>query len=385
MNENPDFHEPKTSRERLLRRIWSSLPALSVLLLLVLIIGLFAGISKKSERIKAEKMAGILKSRPPVNVVALETTAKPIRDRLNLPGVVEPWVELSILAEIHAKVTGVMVKEGDRVEKGDIIALLDASDYENALASARASHDLALKTHRRTLRLYKEELISKARLDEIIAEVESLDAAVKNAELKVKRTSIRAPIAGIINRLDAKEGLLLSISDPVAVILDIDRVKVSVGIPESDVDAVRKLSEFDLTIDALGGRAVHAKKLFFSKSPDSLARLYKLELEVNNPRGEILPGMFAKVNIIKKEVKKAISVPLYSVISRNEQQFVFLEKDGKAEVRQVETGILEGWQIQITKGLKIGERVIIVGHRSIDEGQEVNVIRTVKDMEAMFK
>ena len=95
--------------------------------------------------------------------------------------------------------------------------------------------------------------------------------------------------------------------------------------------------------------------------------------------------MFARVNIVKKEVKDSMSVPLYSVITRGNGQFVFIEKGGKAHARMVETGILEGWRIQVTKGLARGDHVIVVGHRSVDEGQEVNVVRTVSDPEGLFK
>ena len=95
--------------------------------------------------------------------------------------------------------------------------------------------------------------------------------------------------------------------------------------------------------------------------------------------------MFARVNIVKREVRDSFSVPLYSVISRSDEQYIYVEKDGIAHVRMVKTGILEGWKIEIEKGLSKGDRVIVVGHRNVDEGQEVNVVRTVSDSEDLFK
>jgi HlyD family secretion protein len=95
--------------------------------------------------------------------------------------------------------------------------------------------------------------------------------------------------------------------------------------------------------------------------------------------------MFARVNIVKREVKNGFSVPLYAVISRGEEQFIFVEKDGTAHVRMVETGILDGWRIQITRGLSEKDRVIVVGHRGLDEGQAVNVVRTVSDPQELFR
>ena len=372
-------------RDKLFRRIWGILPALFLILLIVIIAALFADIKSESERIKAEKLASLHKQRPPVNVVVLDMSPLPIRDRIDLPAQVEPWVELRVLAEVPGKVVKLSSSEGDQVAKGDLIALLDTRDYENNLASVRAEYELALINLTRTKNLFKENLITKAQLDDNNARVETLEAAVRNAELGLERCSIRAPIAGIINRLDAKVGLYLNVQDPVAVILDISRVKVSVGIPESDVDDIRQLTDFDIIISALDNRRLKGRKYFLSKSPESFAHLYKLEIEVPNPDGEILPGMFARVNIVKREVKESLSVPLYSIITRSNEQFVFIEKGGKARARMVETGIIEGWRIQVTKGLAKGDHVMVVGHRSVDEGQEVNVVRTISDPEDLFK
>ena len=383
MDETPGT--PLDRKEKLLKKIWGSLPAIAFLLLLVLIIALGVRVKNEGARLKAEKMEGLRKSRPPVNVVVLDVSASMVRDRLNLPAIVEPWTRLDVRAEVSAMVVAVPVREGQFVTEGQIIAVLDPSDYDNSLDSLRASLDLARKSLKRTQRLFDKDLVPKISLDEITAEVQGLQAATRNAALKVQRTEIMAPIAGYINRLDAKEGLLLSVNDPVAEILDIERVKFSVGIPESDVDAVRKLSAFDLTIDALGGRKIRARKRFLAKIPGNRAHLYRLELQAKNPGLSILPGMFVRINIVKREVADAVSIPLYSVISRAEQRFIFVEKDGTAHLRMVQTGILEGWLVQVTKGLSPGERVIVVGQRSVDEGQNVNVIRTITDPEELFK
>jgi membrane fusion protein (multidrug efflux system) len=110
-----------------------------------------------------------------------------------------------------------------------------------------------------------------------------------------------------------------------------------------------------------------------------------MELVVDNPDGRILPGMFARVEIVKKRFEDAFAVPLYAVISQNDENFVYLEKNDKAEKRPVELGILEGWMIQVKAGLNVGDNVIIVGHRQVDEGQTVKVIKNVTDPAEILK
>jgi len=377
--------ESSEVKNRVVKRIWKMLPALSLILLIIIILTMSSRINSERDRIAAEKLATLHKKRPPVNVVVLDIIPSSIYDRIDLPAQVEPWVELELLSEVSGRAVKVAAKEGSHVKKGDLIAQLDSRDYENSLASVRAEYELAKLDLERNRSLYKEQLITKAQIDQAKAKVDTIDASVKNAELKTERAAIRAPISGLVNHLDIKEGLFLNDHDPVGIILDNSRVKVTVGIPEADVNEIKKLSQFDVTIEALGNRTLKGRKHFLSQSPDTLAHLYQLEIEVDNSNGNILPGMFARVNIVKREVRDSFSVPLYSVISRSDEQYIYVEKDGIAHVRMVKTGILEGWKIEIEKGLSQGDRVIVVGHRNVDEGQEVNVVRTVSDPEDLFK
>jgi len=165
----------------------------------------------------------------------------------------------------------------------------------------------------------------------------------------------------------------------VAQILQFDRVKVTVGVPESDVAAVFDLEKAEVIIEALNGLRVKGTKVFLSRQPRTLARLYDLEMVVPNPDGRILPGMFARVELVKQVFNKALTIPLYAVITKGNERFVFVEKNGKAERRAVELGILVGWQVQVQSGLKPGERAIVVGHRLLDDGQSVELIKNVSD------
>jgi len=95
--------------------------------------------------------------------------------------------------------------------------------------------------------------------------------------------------------------------------------------------------------------------------------------------------MFAKVEIVKRQYKDAIAIPLYAVISQDDKNFIYIENNGKAEKQEVELGILDGWMIQVTAGIKPGDRVIIVGHRQVDQGQTVQVIKNVTDASEILK
>jgi membrane fusion protein (multidrug efflux system) len=367
------------------KKLTRFLPLLVLLVLILVVLGLGARVKNENQQLLEAKRNAVVQERPPVNVVVQEMVPGLLRDRLNLPGMVEPWESLNILAEVRGTVAEVMVQEGDHVNQGDLIARLDTSDYENTRNSIRASYTLALTNLKRLSGLHEQEIIAKAEYDSIKAEAESLEADLAIAELQLKRCSVRSSIAGIVNELPAKKGLYLAVADPVATVLDIDRVKIIVGIPETDVDAVRKIDRFEVTIEALQNKEVTGAKYFLAIAPDSQAQVYRLELEVPNSSGEILPGMFARVEIIKEEIPEALAIPLYAVISRDNKHFVFLEEDNVARLQEVRLGVLDGWQIQITEGLEPGQRVIVVGQRSVDADQKVNVVRKVTDPEEITR
>ena len=222
-------------------------------------------------------------------------------------------------------------------------------------------------------------------MDNAVARVENTRSAMNNARLALDRCTIKAPFSGVVNRMLIEEGQYLSVGDPLLELLQIDRLKVRVGIPESDVDAVRRIETFQVTIDALDNRSFVARKHFLSKIADPMARLYSLELELDNSRGEILPDMFTRVEIIKQEVPEGLSVPLYAVINRDAEHIVYVVENGQARARPVKLGMLEGWRVQITDGLRSRQQVVVVGHRSVNDGEPVNVVRTVDRPEDIVK
>jgi len=331
----------------------------------------------------AEENTDMQSEIPEVNIVTLELSPKTMKDRINLPGVVEPWVKFNIIAEVRGEVEKKMIEKGTQINEGDIIVVLDKRDYEIALQAARASYDTALASKGRLEKLYKEKLASKSQLDDVTALVEQHKARLDSASLNLERCTVRSPISGIINELYIDKGKYVNVSDPIAEVLQMDKVKVKVGIPESDVSAVAHVEDFEVKLDALDGRTFKAEKYFLSLASDPQARLYNLELRLDNPFGEILPDMFARVEILKQEIENTLSVPLYSIITLNDSQVVYVVNDSQVHSRKVQVGIQEGWRIEITEGLKAGDQVIVVGHRSVSDGQKVNVVRTVSNMEEL--
>jgi membrane fusion protein (multidrug efflux system) len=374
--------ELKTS---LLRFIWGIIPWMIVVLVVIFIVILGTRIMHERARLEEAKKAALKQNIEPVSVITLTLKPRRLEDKINLPAVVEPYEDVWVKAEVSGQVVEVLVQEGEAVEKGQVLIQLDDRDYKARLSRIEANYQLAKLEYERTSALVRKKVMSPAELDKISTQLKDLEAQVNEVQLALNRTQIISPICCLLNETKANRGDFVGVGDPVARILQLDPVKVTVGVPESDVAAVFDLTEAEVIIEALNKRRVKGTKVFLSRMPRTLARLYDLELMVPNLDGKILPGMFVRVDLVKAVYRQALSVPLYAVITQADRSFVYVEENGRARRRDVELGILVGWEVQVASGLKQGERVIVVGHRFLDDDQPVNVIKNVSDAREILK
>jgi len=335
---------------KILRFIWGTIPWLMVALILAFIVSMGVRIKEKKALLIEAKKAAMKKEVPAIRVITLTLEPNRLEDKINLPAQVQAYKDVWVKAEVPGQVVKVLVKEGQTVKKGQVLIKLDDRDYRTRLARIDANYNLAKLNHDRIASLVKKKLTAPTKLDEVEAQLNDLTAQRNEARLALSRTRITSPICCLLNEIEAKQGNFVGVGDPVAQILQLDQVKVTVGVPESDVAAI-----------------------------------FDLELIVPNPDGRILPGMFARVELVKQVFDRALAIPLYAVISQGDERIVFVEKEGRAQRRSIELGALVGWQVQVTSGLAAGEKVIVVGHRLLDDGQTVEVIKNVSDLSEILE
>ncbi len=376
--------DSKKFSKKILQLIWKALPFIVVLVIIgIIILPLGKKITAKKAELAQQQSRQKSISKPLTNVVTLQIIPGMIKEKLSLPGVAKPWISLEVVAEIKGKIIEKITAQGYHVNKGDILAVIDKNDYQNSYDSALASYESALTTQKRLKALVKKNFVTKSNLDDADALVKTSKAGFKNAKLALNRCTIRSPMKGVVNHVYIENGKFLNPGDPVVQILEIDKLKIEVGIPESDVSAVRKLKFFNMTIDALENMTLTGEYHYLYKTTDSLARLYNLEIKVENLDGQILPDMFARVEIIKNQDPEGIAVPMYCLVNFNDKVGVYVEKNSIAQFTPVKTGFQTGWQIQILEGLNPGDKVVVVGHRIIEHGQNIKVIKNIMDIKEL--
>lgn len=371
----------KAWKQRLLRIVWHSIPFAAVALaVLFVVMPLGRKITAEKADLAEQQAVQMKKDQSLTRVITLEMVPEDLAETITLPGVARPWKSLQVVSEVSGKIMEKNIDDGSVVNQGDILAVMDKRDYRNAYDSARASYETALMNQKRFEALSKKQFITESQLDDIQSRVKTTRAAMENAKLNLDRCTIRSPMDGIVDRSHIEVGSFLGVGDPVAKLLQIHQLKIQVGIPESDVPSVRRIKQFGMAIDALGGKSYTGQYHYLQKTSDNLARLYNLEIRLDNPDLEILPDMFVRVDIVKNRDARGLGVPMYALVTRNNQTGVFVEDQGRVRFAPVETGFQDGWKIQVVSGISAGEQVVVVGHRIIEDNELVQVDQRVQSM-----
>ena len=143
--------------------------------------------------------------------------------------------------------------------------------------------------------------------------------------------------------------------------------------PERDVAMVSIGDTVFVDLDAYSGRTFEGKVFRIATSAESATRTFATEVELDNADGLLRPGMIARAKFIRKTYENAITVPLFSVLTRNDGRIVFVEEDGVARMHPVEIGFFQGDEVHIVDGLSEGDRLIVLGQRDLRDGDRVAV------------
>ncbi|MEM6960013.1 MAG: efflux RND transporter periplasmic adaptor subunit, partial [Myxococcota bacterium] len=199
-------------------------------------------------------------------------------------------------------------------------------------------------------------------------------AALRVANVASSRSVIRAPFAGTVAALDVERGEVAAPGVPLVRLVKLSPVHISLSVPDRDVASLRPGMEVRVQADANGGVGTGVVERV-SPAADLRTRAFEVRVEVANEGRQLLPGMIAEVEVSGASIEGAVVVPQYTLVTALEENGVFVEVDGKAVWRPVRVGRVVRDQVLIEDGLAVGERLIVTGHRELQEGDDVLVMR----------
>jgi membrane fusion protein (multidrug efflux system) len=305
----------------------------------------------------------------PVSVVQIKPVA--IRDVVFLPGETEAYEDVKVAANTSGRVEWIGLREGQVVKKGDRLAKIDVSALKASLEHARAAYKLAHELCERRRRLYENKIIAKEELDQSETQLKLAAADLEQVKVRYSHGFPESPITGIINHLYVDVGEYADMGKPIADIVNIDRIKINVRVPELDVRYVKKGQTTPIKIDAFADRTLFGTVEFVAFKADPATKTFLVRSVIDNPDHDIRPGMIGRVAFVRRNIPDAIAVPLFAIVDKGGERIVFVDKDGVAESRVVSIGVIEADRVQITSGLEIGDRLIVRGHTEVEDGMKV--------------
>ena len=299
---------------------------------------------------------------------------------VELQGNVNTNQNLVIYPEFSGVLSGVYVKEGQKVSKGQVLAKIDDGGLSQQLSQLKIQSNLAKTTFERQERLWNQKIGSEIQYLQAKAAYESQLEATKQLQQQIGKTVVRAPFSGTIDDVITDQGSVVAPGQSQLFrIVNLDDMYIETDVPERYVSDIIKGKEVNVVFPFLG-KEINAKVRQAGNFINPANRTFRVEVAIPNKDTAIKPNLTAKLKINDYTNKKAILIP-QSIISENAegQQYVYTitnKVENKARVKRefIETGRTQGDYIEVLSGIVNDEEIIDEGARSVKDGQTVKII-----------
>jgi len=363
----------------------------------VIILAILTGCSRddpKKARAEDPKKAPV-----PVTVAAAEEKSVPIQ--LRAVGNVRAFSTVSVKAQVGGELIAVHFKEGQEVNRGDLLFTIDPAPFEAHLKQAEANlakHQAELQNAQKQVERYgsvvKKGYVSKENYDQVSTDAIALEAgvladkaAVENAKLDLKDCFIRSPITGYTGELKVHRGNLIKANDndrPMVTINQTSPIYLAFSIPERNLPEVkrhiktRKLGVL-AEVPGMEARPLRGELASIDNTVDPGTGTIQLKAIFPNRDTSLWPGQFVNVTLTLGKQDAAVIVPSHAVQAGQQGQYVFVVRpDLIAEVRSVAVGRTLGDKAVIDKGIRAGDRVVTDGHVKLFPGAKVKLVKGVE-------
>ncbi|WP_312090802.1 efflux RND transporter periplasmic adaptor subunit [Chryseobacterium sp.] len=329
--------------------------------------------NKKQQQTEVKEVA---KQVDKINVNVVDVARENINTDYSANGTFIPKQEMNQSAEIAGRIVSVMVKEGARVGAGQVLATIKRDAIEVDVSQAQNNLQNAIIDNQRYENAFKTGGVTKQQLDNSRLQLKNAQAAVRAQGVRVNDTSIRAGISGTINKRMVEPGSVVSPGTPLFEIVNINTLKLSVLVDESQIGKISLGQVVPINVNVLPEDSFSGRITFIAPKSDASLN-FPVEIEVPN-RGNLKAGMYATA-IFKTnngaETQNILTVPAEAFVNGVSSGQLFIVQNGVAKLIKVTTGKVFGDKVQVLSGLNGGEKVVTSGQINLDNGAKVNIVK----------
>ena len=296
----------------------------------------------------------------PLKIEAIVIGSTSISNKIEVAGNILPFELTEIRPEISGRVVQINFKEGSIVSKNELLIKLFDGDLQAQLKKLLVQLQIAEKTEERQRELLKINGISQQDYDLSLLQVNNIKADIELIRVNISKTEIRAPYSGRIGLRNISLGAYITPSNIITTISQVDKKKITFSIPEKYSSLISQ--EMNIDFDIEGSESTYTAKVIASESIiEAETRNLKILATIANADQKLVPGTFAKVNLILGKNDQAIVVPSQAIIpsSRSKQLVVF--RNGTPDFVNITTGTRGVETVEITSGVNVGDTIVTTG------------------------
>lgn len=304
-------------------------------------------------------------------------TGKPTENRIYANGTIMANEEVELRNEIAGRVEVLNLREGSKVNRGEVLLEIDASEHEAQLARLNAQLNIAEKDEARKRELLTISGVSQEIYDNAAALVEELQADIQLTKSRIRNSRVLAPFTGRVGLRYVSPGAFLNAGERIAVLVQDDPVKIEFNVPQRYAPMMQVGQQISFSYS--GSRTPFTAEVYATEPRiDVGTRTLRVRAKCENPKGALIPGAFVEIELILETIDEALMVPSEVIIPQLQGQNLFVMRGGKALSVSVETGIRTETMVQIIEGIAPGDTVITTALLALKEGAVVkprNVVR----------
>jgi membrane fusion protein (multidrug efflux system) len=305
----------------------------------------------------------------PVEVAAARLDT--VVDVIQASGQVEAIQSVELRPDVEGRLVQILVREGAEVRKGTPLFKVDDQELKAEVDRAQADRDLARQALARTRELLGQRASSQADLERAEATARSTQAQLDLLSLRLQRTTVRAPFAGVVGQRFVSLGDYVTTSSRLAAVQTISPQRAAFQVPERYADQLKLGQRVVFRVAALPGKEFIGVVDFVDPAVRLPGRTIMVKAEVPNPKRELQPGMFVEVRLATAVRPRAVVIPEDAVLPLQGHTYVWAVKDGKGTRRQVELGVRTPGFVEARTGVEVGEQVVVGGQERLSEGAPV--------------
>ncbi len=294
-----------------------------------------------------------------------------VRADFDVPGVFQPYKELSLVSDVQGRITQLNVKNGSFVSEGAIILAVDNDLLKNQLDITKVNLKKAENDLQRLRNLVGDGGVTQQQVSDAEIGVENLKAQIRGLEKQLALTVVKAPIAGVVSGKTVEKGAYIGPGMPILQITYIGRLKFQANLREEEVVQVKLGQKVQVSADLYPERRFTGEVTYIAVKSDNTKR-FLVEIELNNPSDSPLKaGMNGHAFFSSGRSVNVLALPREAIVGSVRDARVFVVENGTAHLKKVELGNIYGDFVAVLNGLSEGEVIVTAGQINLEDGTKV--------------